>query len=115
MREIGEKARAWKGMAAGYEAKHMWIVKHYGNASRCENQCSNPAKRYEWANISGTYQRERGDYRELCPSCHRKLDHGMLCKRGHWLTKDNVYSPPKHPTWRNCRKCLSVRTKSYAA
>lgn len=37
--------------------------------------------RYEWANISGEYKRERSDWVMLCPSCHRKIDMGKekLC------------------------------------
>lgn len=81
----------WKGKEAGYVAKHMWIVKNYGNASRCENmECVYPRKinngrellekprRYEWANVSGEYSREREDYKQLCPSCHRKWDLGKI-------------------------------------
>lgn len=72
----GSTARRWKGEEASYAAKHMWIVKHYGKAACCENpDCTydNP-KRYEWANISGEYRRDREDYKQLCPSCHRKMD-----------------------------------------
>lgn len=38
-------------------------------------------KRYEWANISGEYKRDRSDWVMLCPSCHRKIDMGKeeLC------------------------------------
>lgn len=78
--QFGEKARRWKGDKASYEAKHMWIYKHRGKASKCEQKdCSfeNP-KRYEWHNVSGEYKRELSDYVQLCPSCHRKIDMGRL-------------------------------------
>ncbi len=74
--KLGNRARRWKGSQAGYVAKHSWIVKHYGNAVRCDGEnCTleNPS-RYEWANISGKYLRSKSDYRQLCPSCHRKFD-----------------------------------------
>lgn len=74
--KIGTSARRWKGMSAGYVAKHLWIVKHYGKANRCEDKdCTfrNPS-RYEWCNVSGKYLRSRSDYMQLCPSCHRKFD-----------------------------------------
>lgn len=77
----GKEARRWKGAEASYVAKHMWLYKHYGKASSCENKvCAfkNP-KRYEWANISKTYKRDRSDYIQLCPSCHRKFDNGKIC------------------------------------
>jgi hypothetical protein len=74
--KTGNASRAWKGVKAGYVAKHSWIKKHCGKAHKCENEeClyKNP-KRYEWANVSGEYRREREDYMMLCPSCHRKKD-----------------------------------------
>lgn len=92
--KFGEKSRRWKGNNASYVAKHMWIVKHYGKANKCEQKgCHYPKvvdagrkiieqpKRYEWANISGEYKRDRSDWVMLCPSCHRKIDMGKeeLC------------------------------------
>lgn len=92
--KFGDKARRWRGEKAGYAAKHIWIVKHYGKADRCEQKgCSYPKvvdagrriiekpSRYEWANISGEYKRDRSDWVMLCPSCHRKIDMGKekLC------------------------------------
>ena len=84
-----EKARAWKGDKAGYVAKHTSIVKNYGKAFKCQNiDCKYPRKvgrifmnkpkRYEWANISGLYKRSIDDYLQLCPSCHRKWDMGLI-------------------------------------
>lgn len=100
---IGEKARRWKGNDASYAAKHLWIVKHYGKASYCENNPHHKAKRFEWANISGKYRRDREDYRPLCPSCHRKEHKGNYCKRGHEFTPENTYITPKG--WRQCKIC----------
>ena len=81
--KFGEKSRRWKGNNASYVAKHMWIVKHYGKANKCEQKgCRYKSpKRYEWANISGEYKRDRSDWVMLCPSCHRKIDMGKekLC------------------------------------
>lgn len=74
--KLGAETRRWKGDDASYVAKHMWIKKMFGKANRCENpNCAykNP-KRYEWANLSGKHLREITDYKQLCPSCHRKMD-----------------------------------------
>lgn len=94
MGKTAEQARRWKGSSASYEAKHMWVRKHYGKPYKCQQKgCSYPKKvnagrdvikkpsRYEWANISGEYKRERSDWVMLCPSCHRKIDMGKekLC------------------------------------
>lgn len=92
--KTAEQARRWKGEEASYHAKHMWVRKHYGKPNECEQEgCSYPKvvnagrtiidkpSRYEWANISGEYKRERSDWVMLCPSCHRKIDMGKekLC------------------------------------
>jgi len=105
---IGNKRR-YKGEAAGYVAKHMWIYKMYGMASRCVLCNTLTASRYEWANVSGKYLRCREDYIELCPSCHRRLDYGDKCKRGHQFNIENTYITPKG--WRQCRICQRDRER----
>lgn len=54
---------------------HLKIKKQYGKAVYCENDPSHRGKRYEWANLSGEYKLERSDWKQLCPSCHRKMDY----------------------------------------
>jgi len=111
--KTGESARRWKGIDAGYVAKHRWIVKHYGKSNKCENvDCVyvNP-KRFEWANISGEYKREREDYMMLCSSCHRIKDKGNTCKHGHLFTKETTYITKAG--WRVCRTCQKRRQKIY--
>ncbi len=80
----------WKGEEAKYAAKHMWIRYHYGKASRCENpNCHYPRvnsigkiltspKAFNWANVSGFYKREIGDWLQLCASCHGRWDRGLI-------------------------------------
>lgn len=109
----GELSNRWKGEKASYAAKHMWIKKHYGSANKCENpecKCKNP-KRFEWANISGLYHRERSDYIMLCPSCHRKIDKGNFCKYGHEFTPENTII--RKEGWRICRICTNTRARNY--
>jgi hypothetical protein len=110
--KIANKARGWKGEEAGYVAKHMWIGKHHGKASKCENpNCvSKNPKRFEWANISGNYLRDVSDYKMLCPSCHRRMDYGDKCKRGHLFDEANTKI---RKGWRVCRKCQSQRQNEY--
>lgn len=64
----------WKGDDAGYGAKHRQMYRHHGKASECENCHIKNATRYEWANLSGKYIRERSDYMQLCKKCHLGLD-----------------------------------------
>ena len=48
------------------------------------NKCENPKckyknpKRYEWASISRESLRDKNDYIQLCPSCHRRYDINKL-------------------------------------
>jgi hypothetical protein len=93
-----------------YICTHIWVKSHYGKASKCE-KCSNPNNyRYEWANISGEYKRERSDWMELCQSCHRLYDKPR-CKNGHEFTPENTYIRPSGH--RACRACHRVRKKIY--
>lgn len=83
------KNNIWKGELASYSAKHMWIRKHYGKASKCENKdCKYPRynskgvllekpTKYHWANLTGKF-RDIKDYKQLCHSCHKKLDMGII-------------------------------------
>lgn len=77
---VGENNKHWKGENAGYWTKHKWIVKEYGNPSKCED-CGVVGKKniggrwtIQWANISGEYKRIVSDYKGLCVSCHIKFD-----------------------------------------
>lgn len=69
----------WIGEKASYGAKHYWIHRRYGKASKCE-ECGiteaplNKQKFFQWANISGKYIRNRDDWKQLCIDCHRVFD-----------------------------------------
>lgn len=54
---------------------HYWVYKKYGKAKYCANNNDHKSKRYEWANISGKYKKDISDWKQLCPSCHRKMDY----------------------------------------
>lgn len=108
---FGELARRWKGEDAGYTAKHLWIVKHHGKASMCDECGTKNASRYEWSNISGEYKRDRSDYRQLCPSCHRKIDQGNYCRKGHEYTPENTYV--RKEGWRVCKSCHQEAHKKW--
>lgn len=76
----GENSINWKGEDAGYFSKHSWIRRKYGRADECQ-VCEGKktrVKRYEWANISGKYERNRSDWIQLCVRCHRKMDLAKL-------------------------------------
>ena len=76
---------------AHYDDTHHWLREKYGIATKCENvECFYPRfspnkknrmytpKRFEWANISGEYRKDRNDFIQLCPSCHILWDRGKI-------------------------------------
>lgn len=71
----GEDHHNWRGDQVGYFALHEWITRHHGRPCECE-ACgtTDPSKRYEWANVSGEYRRDRADFRRLCKRCHNDMD-----------------------------------------
>ena len=70
----GEINYLWKGENAGYYALHAWVSRWLGKANHCSNDPTHKAKdnRFHWANISGEYKRDLTDWKQLCPSCHKK-------------------------------------------
>ena len=70
----GEKNYNWKGDNVGYWAVHDWMYLHYGRPKFCESCGSEKEKKYEWANIDGTYKRHRDNWLRLCVACHIKYD-----------------------------------------
>src|SRR5712691_3304140 len=66
----GERHYEWAGSTASYVAIHLWISKIAGRPSLCEHCGTTTAKKFEWANISGQYKRERSDWVRLCTRCH---------------------------------------------
>lgn len=73
---VGGNHYKWKGEDAGYQAKHTWVRKNYGEIRECEDCLTKTAITYDWANISGKYIRKRNDWKRLCRKCHRKFDKG---------------------------------------
>lgn len=53
---------------------HFWIRRYHGKASQCDFNPNHISTRYDWANISGRYKKERGDWLMLCRSCHYWFD-----------------------------------------
>jgi len=64
----------WKGEKVGYHALHSWLYNHLGKPSKCEHCKSTTAKKFEWANISGKYERDLKDWTRLCTKCHIAFD-----------------------------------------
>lgn len=65
----------WKGDLVEYRGLHNWINRNYGSPSICERCGSGNKKKYDWANITGEYKRERINWIRLCRGCHLKNDY----------------------------------------
>jgi hypothetical protein len=65
--------------------------------------CVNPSHLEPVTSRVNTIDRGMGERAIL----HRE----QQCRRGHSVTGDNLYVPPSHPTWRQCRECLRDRTR----
>lgn len=70
----GEKHGRWLGDGVSYKGLHLWLGRNFGRPSKCSRCGTTEAKRYEWANVSGNYSRDREDYARLCVSCHHLID-----------------------------------------
>lgn len=71
----GARNKKWKGEAASYFAKHIWMRTHFGRADKCEECGALRSERMiHWANISGEYKRDITDWRQLCVPHHSRFD-----------------------------------------
>lgn len=107
---ILSKSSNWKGKKATYCAKHRWIYYWFGKASKCEHCGTLKALKYEWANISGKYNRNITDYKQLCTKCHKIFDYKTHCKYGHKFVKNSF---TMYGGRRICKQCHSKRTRDY--
>jgi hypothetical protein len=57
-----------------YYNVHQWLAKNYGKASYCSNDLSHTKCVFQWANITGEYEKDVKNFKQLCRSCHAKLD-----------------------------------------
>jgi len=84
----GQNHPFWKADAVGYDALHDWVRRYRGIPKLCEECGQNEkGKAYHWANISGKYLRDLGDWKRLCVPCHSKMDKYRHSMKSIW-TKD---------------------------
>ena len=69
-----EKHFNWKGDKVSYRNLHRWVERNSGKASYCSFDPTHISKRYDWANISGSYLRDVDDFISLCRKCHKQYD-----------------------------------------
>jgi len=72
--KFGKENPKWKGKKAGLVSIHLWVCRYRGRPKKCEICSTTTAKKFEWANVSGNYERNLFDYKRLCVPCHRKFD-----------------------------------------
>jgi hypothetical protein len=79
-----KKTSAWKNKVS-YAGIHKWINRTYGKPNYCEFCEKTDCKKYQWANISNMYLRNKYDWMRLCQSCHSKWDRLAQKK---WITQN---------------------------
>lgn len=85
-----------------YMNVHQWLIRKYGRAQRCENESQHIGRNYQWANVTGEYEKEVKNFKQLCRSCHAKLDMTEYCRE---QTRKRMIGNT------NCRKPVSQQTK----
>ncbi len=98
-----------KGQRIGnsYNSIHRFVTELYGKPSFCEVCGSTTAKTYEWANVTGIYERTRENWKRMCLSCHRKVDFTDTHKQV--LTRKGI--PDKLETKARKRKSMLLAWK----
>lgn len=86
----GDKNSNWKGNDVGYDALHDWVNRCLGKAQSCSFNKTHKATRYHWANVSGDYLRDLGDWISLCPICHKQYDKLLHHPKANVFTDRNV-------------------------
>ena len=77
---IGKKNGNWKGDKLTYSGIHMWLVRIFGKANKCEFcdlvGCKKNNKwNIEWAKLKDKkYERKRENFIMLCKLCHNRYD-----------------------------------------
>ena len=72
---FGKGETKWKGTLTEYKKLHNWVNKYLGKPNICEI-CGEYkiGHKIHWANKSGKYKKEAGDWIRLCAKCHYKYD-----------------------------------------
>jgi hypothetical protein len=65
-----------------YTRAHRFIYCTLGKAMKCEVCDVKDRPVYHWANISNTYALVVTDWKQMCPSCHKKYDNKMFKETG---------------------------------
>jgi predicted Fe-S protein YdhL (DUF1289 family) len=81
LKQNGKDNASWKGNEAGYKAFHYRLYSVRGKPDYCSMCERTEAKRFEWANMTGTYE-DIYDYVRLCSSCHAKFDNKVRHLKG---------------------------------
>lgn len=73
----GKNNGEWRGDDVGYRALHHWVRRQLGRPMKCVfcgQEQTKSGKKTQWANRSGRYLRDKGDWICLCGRCHKWYD-----------------------------------------
>lgn len=70
----GDGSARWTGDELSSNAAHTWLLYNYPKTGVCE-ECGKKGKTHHaFQHHPARHTRNRADYRELCPLCHRRFD-----------------------------------------
>lgn len=73
-REWGESHYKWRGDAVGRIQAHAWLNRNNPKSGVCERCGEHRKTHLAFKGANGEWSRNRDDYLELCPSCHKRFD-----------------------------------------
>lgn len=79
---MAEKNWNWKGDNVTYYALHQWLRRNFKKPKRCQ-KCKKE-KPLEIANVTGTYGKDRKNWKWLCKSCHSIADNLVSNLKNSW-------------------------------
>jgi hypothetical protein len=82
-----------------YSGIHTWITRTLGKPIHCSFDLDHKEVKYEWANVSGYYLRDIGDWTQLCIKCHRQYD---------WVKRGKTFVGKWKTTMENPNKDLKT-------
>ena len=67
------RSSLWEKNVREYQSIHLWVKTNFGRPDFCEF-CKKTQGKFEWANKTGRYIKDKLDWLRLCHICHRDYD-----------------------------------------
>ena len=72
----GSNNPAWSDCLKTVRGIHVRFIATYGAANKCESiTCNKKSNVYDWSHKTHIYSLRKGEWQQLCRSCHKIYDH----------------------------------------